>query len=121
MSLNRTAKGIVLVPTLLLGGAFLAAATWLDGPAAAMALDEVRLSFGFIVGKIRGQSAETERGASFDTPPPTKSSDPGWDQLQSGGVFVDTDEAEGVVSDLGHSLLTRQVTVEEGLESVPPD
>ena len=44
MSLNRTAKGIVLVPTLLLGGAFLAAATWLDGPAAAMALDEVRLS-----------------------------------------------------------------------------
>jgi hypothetical protein len=35
MSLNRTAKGIVLVPSLLLGGAFLAAATWLDGPAAA--------------------------------------------------------------------------------------
>ena len=35
VSLNRTAKGIVLVPTLLLGGAFLAAASWLDGPAAA--------------------------------------------------------------------------------------
>jgi predicted phage tail protein len=35
MSLNRTAKGIVLVPSLLLGGAFLAAGTWLDGPAAA--------------------------------------------------------------------------------------
>lgn len=34
MSLNRTAKGIVLVPTLLLGGAFLAAAAWLEGPAA---------------------------------------------------------------------------------------
>ncbi|MEB3321936.1 MAG: GIVxVP protein [Synechococcaceae cyanobacterium] len=34
MSLNRTARGIVLVPTLLLGGAFLAAAAWLDGPAA---------------------------------------------------------------------------------------
>jgi hypothetical protein len=34
MSLNRTAKGIVLVPTLLLGGAFLAAAAWMDGPAA---------------------------------------------------------------------------------------
>ncbi len=33
MGLNRTAKGIVLVPTLLLGGAFLAAATWADGPA----------------------------------------------------------------------------------------
>ncbi|MEB3320368.1 MAG: GIVxVP protein [Cyanobium sp.] len=35
MSLNRTAKGIVLVPSLLLGGAFLAAAAWSDGPAAA--------------------------------------------------------------------------------------
>ena len=35
MSLNRTDKGIVLVPSLLLGGAFLAAAAWLDGPAAA--------------------------------------------------------------------------------------
>ena len=35
MSLNRTAKGIVLVPSLLLGGAFLAAAAWLDGPALA--------------------------------------------------------------------------------------
>ena len=34
MSLNRTAKGIVLVPSLLLGGAFLAAAVWADGPAA---------------------------------------------------------------------------------------
>jgi hypothetical protein len=28
MGLNRTAKGIVLVPTLLLGGAFIAAALW---------------------------------------------------------------------------------------------
>ena len=34
MGLNRTAKGIVLLPSLLLGGAFLAAASWLDGPAA---------------------------------------------------------------------------------------
>jgi hypothetical protein len=34
MSLNRTARGIVLVPCLLLGGGFLAAASWLDGPAA---------------------------------------------------------------------------------------
>ena len=31
MSLNRTAKGIVMVPSLLLGGAFLAAAAWSDG------------------------------------------------------------------------------------------
>lgn len=34
MGLNRTAKGIVLLPSLVLGGAFLAAAAWLDGPAA---------------------------------------------------------------------------------------
>jgi hypothetical protein len=34
MGLNRTAKGIVLLPSLVLGGAFLAAASWLDGPAA---------------------------------------------------------------------------------------
>ncbi|MCX5950484.1 MAG: GIVxVP protein [Cyanobacteria bacterium] len=34
MGLNRTAKGIVLLPTRALGGAFLAAAAWLDGPAA---------------------------------------------------------------------------------------
>lgn len=35
MSLNRTAKGIVLVPSLLLGAAFLAAAAWAEGPATA--------------------------------------------------------------------------------------
>ena len=34
MSLNRTARGIVLVPSLLLGGAFLAAAAWGEGAAA---------------------------------------------------------------------------------------
>jgi hypothetical protein len=34
MGLNRAAKGIVLVPSLLLGGAFLSAAAWMDGPAA---------------------------------------------------------------------------------------
>jgi len=34
MSLNRTAKGIVLVPSVLLGGAFLAAAAWGDRAAA---------------------------------------------------------------------------------------
>lgn len=34
MSLNRTAKGIVLVPSVLLGGAFLAAAAWGDAAAA---------------------------------------------------------------------------------------
>ena len=34
MSINRTAKGIVLVPCLLLGAAFLAAAAWSDATAA---------------------------------------------------------------------------------------
>ncbi len=34
MSLNRTAKGIVLVPSVLLGGALLAAAAWGDAAAA---------------------------------------------------------------------------------------
>ncbi|MFN9545541.1 MAG: GIVxVP protein [Cyanobacteriota bacterium] len=34
MASNRLARGIVLVPSLLLGGAFLSAAIWLDGPAA---------------------------------------------------------------------------------------
>ncbi len=34
MSINRTAKGIVLVPCLLLGGSFLAAAVWGDAGAA---------------------------------------------------------------------------------------
>ena len=35
MGINRTAKGIVLVPCLLLGAAFLAAAVWGDEAAAA--------------------------------------------------------------------------------------
>jgi hypothetical protein len=35
MGINRTAKGIVLVPSLLLGGAFLSAGLWLQGDAAA--------------------------------------------------------------------------------------
>jgi len=34
LGLNRPAKGIVLLPSLVLGGAFLAAAAWLEGPAA---------------------------------------------------------------------------------------
>ena len=53
MGLNRTAKGIVLVPTLLLGGAFLATAAWVDGPAAtnrplALGLGAVLLGAGLL-------------------------------------------------------------------------
>lgn len=35
MGLDRTARGIVFVPSLLLGAAFLATAVWVEGPAAA--------------------------------------------------------------------------------------
>ncbi|MFN5117433.1 MAG: GIVxVP protein [Cyanobacteriota bacterium] len=53
MSLNRTAKGIVLVPTLLLGAAFLATAAWLEGPAAqnrglALALGGILIGSGLL-------------------------------------------------------------------------
>ena len=44
MSINRTAKGIVLVPCLLLGSAFLAAAVW--GDAAAVANQRLALVIG---------------------------------------------------------------------------
>ena len=53
MSLNRTARGIVLVPSLLLGGAFLAAAAWGEGAAAenktlALALGGVLMGAGLL-------------------------------------------------------------------------
>ncbi|MEB3304032.1 MAG: GIVxVP protein [Cyanobacteriota bacterium] len=53
MGLNRAAKGIVLVPSLLLGGAFLSAAAWMDGPAAqnrglALALGAVLMGGGIL-------------------------------------------------------------------------
>ncbi len=59
MSLNRTAKGIVLVPSLLLGGAFLSAAAWMDGPAAAnrglaIALGAVLLGGGLLAQLLPG-------------------------------------------------------------------
>lgn len=70
MSLNRTAKGIVLVPSLLLGGAFLSAAAWMDGPAAhnkglALALGAVLLGAGALAqflptGGTRPESADKQ-------------------------------------------------------------
>ncbi len=53
MSINRTARGIVLVPSLLLGGAFLSAGLWLEGEAAAnrpiaLALGGVLLATGLL-------------------------------------------------------------------------
>ncbi|MCP9849314.1 GIVxVP protein [Cyanobium sp. Morenito 9A2] len=54
MSLNRTAKGIVLVPSLLLGGAFLSAGLWLQGEAAvnrpvALAIGGVLMGAGLLI------------------------------------------------------------------------
>lgn len=54
MSLNRTAKGIVLVPSLLLGGAFLSAGFWLQGEAAtnrpvALAIGGILMGAGLLV------------------------------------------------------------------------
>jgi hypothetical protein len=65
VSLNRTAKGIVLVPCLLLGGAFLAAAAWAgDGPAAAnrglaLVLGGVLMAGGLLAQLLPEQTGET--------------------------------------------------------------
>jgi len=72
MGLNRTAKGIVLVPTLLLGGAFLAAATWLDGPAAsnrglAITLGAILMGAGLLAQLLPASPPETE-----DSGPPDR-------------------------------------------------
>ncbi|MFM7238140.1 MAG: GIVxVP protein [Cyanobium sp.] len=67
MSLNRTAKGIVLVPTLLLGGAFLAAGVWSDGPAEtnralALSLGGLLMAAGLLAQLL-------PEGSSWDDPP----------------------------------------------------
>jgi hypothetical protein len=63
VSLNRTAKGIVLVPSLLLGGAFLAAGVWSDGPAAsnkmlALSLGGVLMAAGLLAQLLPDSKAE---------------------------------------------------------------
>lgn len=65
MGINRTAKGIVLVPSLLLGGAFLAAAAWSEGPAAsnkglALALGGVLMGAGLLAQLLPESSPESE-------------------------------------------------------------
>jgi hypothetical protein len=64
MSLNRTAKGIVLVPSLLLGAAFLAAAAWADGASTAnrpvaLALGLVLMGAGLLAQLLPEGSPET--------------------------------------------------------------
>lgn len=65
MGLNRTAKGIVLVPTLLLGAAFLAAATWAEGPAEsnrglAISLGIILMGSGLLAQLLPEPPAESE-------------------------------------------------------------
>jgi predicted phage tail protein len=66
MSLNRTAKGIVLVPSVLLGGAFLAAAAWGDGAAAsnkglALVLGGVLIGGGLLAQLLPEQADSPEK------------------------------------------------------------
>lgn len=64
MSLNRTAKGIVLVPSLLLGGAFLSAAVWGDGAGAnrtlALSLGGLLLGAGLLAQLFPEQPPESD-------------------------------------------------------------
>lgn len=74
MSLNRTAKGIVLVPSLLLGGAFLAAATWAEGPAAsnrslALGLGLTLMAAGLLAQLLPERPPERETERETDSPP----------------------------------------------------
>jgi hypothetical protein len=71
MGINRTARGIVLVPALLLGGAFLATAAWLDGPAAAnrplaLGLGGLLVAAGLLTQLLPD---DPEPGPSPDAPP----------------------------------------------------
>ena len=70
MSPNRLAKGIVLVPSLVLGGAFLSAAAWLDGPAAQNRGLAITLGAILLGGGVLAQFLPS------DSPPPTGDDDP---------------------------------------------
>jgi len=82
VSINRTAKGIVLVPSLLLGGAFMAAGVWVDadGPAAAnrplaLGLGAVLMAAGLIAqllpepGSAVGQQSQSSSASSSSGKP----------------------------------------------------
>lgn len=57
MSLNKTAKGIVMVPCLLLGGAFLSAAIWGDQANHTLAIS---LGLGLMAAGLLAQLIPTE-------------------------------------------------------------
>ena len=73
MSLDRTARGIVLVPCLLLGGAFLSAAAW--GPAEAGANRSLALIIGLALvlggalAQVIGRGRHAEPGLSGERRP----------------------------------------------------
>ena len=77
MSLNRTAKGIVLVPSLLLGGAFLAAAAWgetaVETRPVALGLGLALIGAGLLAQLLPESAPESESGdpapESRPTPP----------------------------------------------------
>jgi hypothetical protein len=84
MSLNRAAKGIVLVPSLLLGGAFLAAGAWGDGPASgnrslALVLGGVLLGAGLLAQLLPDRkpeaASEDKEASGAGAPPGTRASE----------------------------------------------
>ena len=73
MADNRVAKGIVLVPCLLLGGAFLATAIWGQGAAAdnralAASIGAALLLAGLGAQWLSNESAQTDPDRSEKTP-----------------------------------------------------
>ena len=73
MADNRVAKGIVLVPCLLLGGAFLATAIWGQGAAAdnralAASIGVALLLAGLGAQWLSNESAQTDPDRSEKTP-----------------------------------------------------
>jgi hypothetical protein len=73
MSIDRTARGIVLVPCLLLGGAFLSAAAWGPveaGPNRPLALAiGLALVLGGALAQLIGRGRPPEAGLSGERPP----------------------------------------------------
>ena len=73
MSIDRTARGIVLVPCLLLGGAFLSAAAW--GPAEVGPNRSVALVIGLVLvlggalAQLVGRGRPPEAGISGEQRP----------------------------------------------------
>lgn len=71
MGLNRTAKGIVLVPSLLLGSAFLAAAVWGEAAGSnrtlALSLGGVLLGAGLLAQLFPESAPEASSDSSPDS------------------------------------------------------